>query len=116
MALFGLVVAGVDLGTELHLLDLDTLLVLAGGLLLDGLLVLVLAVIHHLADGRIGIGGDLNEVEVLVVCDALSVANTKKTELGAVDADQTAGTGIDLAIDAGSIVLGYVGAPSSLRG
>ncbi len=61
--IFDVVVVVVDAGTELDLLDLDDLLLLAG---LGGLLLLVeveLAVIEDLADRRIGVRGDLDEIE-----------------------------------------------------
>ena len=56
MALLGLVVANVDLGSELHFLDLDLGLVLTSGLGLHGLLVLELTVVHDLADRRLRAG------------------------------------------------------------
>ena len=74
MVLLRGVVTHIDLGTKLHLLDLDPDLLLAGGLGLTVLLVPVLAVIHHLADGWIRVGGDLHEVEALITRDTQCVA------------------------------------------
>src|SRR5580765_4397315 len=65
VALLGVVVVDPDFGSELDLLDVHRDLVLAGELGLLLLLVAVLAVIHHLRNGRIGLRGDLDEVEVL---------------------------------------------------
>src|SRR3954469_24894100 len=65
VAFLGVVVVDPDLWPELDLLDVDGNLVLASELGLLLLLVAVLAVIHHLCDGRIGLGGDLDQVEVL---------------------------------------------------
>ena len=65
VALLGVVVVNADLRPELDLLDLDLGLVLAGELGLLLLLVAVLAVVHHLGDGRIGLRRDLDEVEAL---------------------------------------------------
>jgi hypothetical protein len=59
---------------------------------LAGLVVLELAIVHDLADGRLRVGGDLHEVEVLLVGDAQGVADAEQTKLGAIDADQAAGT------------------------
>lgn len=58
-----LVVMGVGPGTELHFLDLDDLLILAslGFFLLS--LVLELAIVHDLADGRRRVRGNLHEIE-----------------------------------------------------
>src|SRR6476620_6006089 len=63
--LLGVVVVDPDLRPELDLLDVDRHLVLPRELGLLLLLVAVLAVIHHLRDGRIGLRGDLDEIEVL---------------------------------------------------
>ena len=71
-------------------------------------LVLVLAVIEHLADRGLGVRGDLDEVETLVVCDAQGVANTKEAELGTVDADESARARSDLPVDARTVVSGYL--------
>ena len=107
VTLLGLVVADVDLGTELHLLDLDARLVLARCLGLHGLLVLVLTIVHDAAYGRIGVRSDLDEVEVLLVGDALRVANVEEPQLRAIDTDQAAPRRGDLVIDARVIVLSY---------
>ena len=53
----------VDAGTQLDLLDLDDLLLLAGSAEALLLLVFVLAEIEDLADGGIGLGGDLDQIE-----------------------------------------------------
>ena len=108
MALLGLVVAGVDLGTELHLLDLDLGLVLTSLLGLDRLLVLELAVVHDLADGRLRVGRDLDEVEALLGGDAVGVAHAEQAQLRAVDADQATRASGDFPIDAGTFGLGYL--------
>src|SRR6266700_2327295 len=67
VSLLGVVVVDADLRPELDLLHLDLALVLAGLLRLLLLLVLVLPVVHDLGDGRVGLGCDLDEVEVLAV-------------------------------------------------
>ena len=58
-----LVVVDVDVGTELDLLDLHHLLPLARLVLLLLLLELELAVVQDLADGRVGVGNDLHQVQ-----------------------------------------------------
>ena len=108
VALLGLVVADVDLGTELHLLDLDLDLVLASRLGLAILLVLELLVVQDLAHRRLRVGGNLHEVQTLVVGDAQSVAHAEQAQLGAVDADQATSARSDLPVDAGTIVSGYL--------
>src|SRR5581483_1894965 len=60
----GLVVMGVDLRPELLLLDHGEHLVAARLAGLLRALVLELAVVHELADGRPGLRGDLDEVEI----------------------------------------------------
>ena len=73
MALLGLVVVDPDLRSELDLLDVYLGLVLAGELGLLLLLVAVLPVVHDPRHRRIGLGGDLHEVEAfrLRVLDGL---------------------------------------------
>ncbi len=64
VTLLGLVVVRVDLRTKLHLLDDHVRLVPTGLASLLGVLVLELAVVHELADRRLALRGDLDEVEV----------------------------------------------------
>ena len=66
MALLGLVIVDADLRAELDLFDHDDVLMLARQLRLLLLLVLVLRVVHDATHGRARVGGDLDEVEVLV--------------------------------------------------
>ena len=63
----GLVVVAVDLGPHLHLFDHDLRLLLSRLSLSDRLLVLELSVVHDPADGRVGLGRHLDEVEVLLL-------------------------------------------------
>ena len=90
MGLLGLVIAHVDLGTELHLLDLDACLVLARSLGLAILLVLVLAVVEHLAHRRVRVRRDLHEVKPLLLRNAQRVTHAKQAQLRAVDANKAA--------------------------
>ena len=108
MVLLGRIVAHVNLGPELHFLDLDLDLLLACGLGLAVLFVLELAIVHDLAYRRLRVRSDLHEVEVLLVGNALCVANAEQSKLGAIDANQTASTCGDLVIDARTLVLGYL--------
>src|SRR5215831_17583386 len=65
VVLLGVVVVASDLGPELDLLDVDRDLLLSRQLHLLLLLVPILEVVNRWRDGRIGLGGDLDEVEVL---------------------------------------------------
>jgi hypothetical protein len=67
VALLGVVVVLGDLRPELDLADRDLLLVLAGGLLLLGLLVLELRVVEDPADGRARVRSDLDEIEIALL-------------------------------------------------
>src|SRR6266498_3594437 len=67
VALLGSVVVLVDLGPHLHFLEDDQALLAPGLLGLDGLLVLVLRVVHQLADRRPRHRRDLDQVEVELV-------------------------------------------------
>ncbi len=108
VTLLGLVIAHIDLRSELHFLNLDLGLVLTSLLGLHGLLVLELAVVHDLAHGRLGVGRDLHQVKVLVVGDALRITSVEQTQLRSIDADETDTRGADLIVDAGVIRLSYL--------
>jgi hypothetical protein len=79
---------GVDVGAHLDLLDLDDLLVLArlGGLFLVG--VFQLAKIEDLADWRIGIGGNLYEIEAGFLGCEQRVVDRNISEIVAVGRDE----------------------------
>ncbi len=64
LAGLGVEVAPSDLRAVLHLLDDDVAGLAAGLLGLLRRLVLELAVVHDAADGRVRLGGDLDEVEI----------------------------------------------------
>ena len=63
--------------------------------------------VHDLADRRLRVGSDLDQVETLVVGDALGIADGEQAELRAIDANQTARRCSDLVVDAGVIRLSY---------
>src|SRR6185437_16883257 len=109
VSLLGVVVVDADLRPELDLLDLDLALVLAGLLRLLLLLVLVLAVIHDLRDGRVGLGGHLDEVEVLAVGVLARVVRGLDSELGAVIVDQPDAGDANRIVDASRVAWGRAG-------
>ena len=106
VTLLGRVVVLGDLRPELDLADGDLLLVLARGLLLLGLLVLVLRVVEDAADGRAGLGGDLDEVEVRS-CAKRSASSVFMTPTCvAVLVDQADLGNADALVDPGRVPLG----------
>ena len=88
VALLGVVVVLRDLGAELDLADRDLLLVLAGRLQLLGLLVLVLRVVEHPADGRARLGRHLDEVEIALLRVGQRLGRLDDADLLAVLADE----------------------------
>ena len=74
VALLGVVVVLRDLRAELDLADVICCWCLRAGFDLLRLLVLVLRVVEHPADRRLGVGRDLDEVEVPVLCVAQGVS------------------------------------------
>jgi hypothetical protein len=82
------VVMGVRVGTELHLLDLDRLLLLARLGFAFLLFVLELAEIHDLADGRIGVGRNLHQVEAGLRGHVHGLGGVHDADVFAVRADQ----------------------------
>lgn len=73
-----------DVGAKLDLLDVDRLLLLARFALLFLRFVFQFAVIEDLADGRLDISGDLDEIETRVDCFAERVAYRNNAELIAI--------------------------------
>jgi hypothetical protein len=90
----------IDMGTELELLDLPGSLVLFHGVDLLALLVLELSIIHELADGRFGIGRNLDKVKArfFSFLDRNDCGNDAK--LFPIGADKTNFLGFDLIVDA----------------
>lgn len=86
--LLGFHIVFFDADTELNLFDRDDLLILPRFLFPLGLLEAVLAVIHNLADGRICLRRDLNQVKTFVVSNLLRVTGRLDAELGTVGIDQ----------------------------
>jgi hypothetical protein len=84
LVLLGLVVVLVDGDRELDFLDGDDLLLLAGGAFALVLLVEELSVVLNLADGRIRIGRDLDEVKRTLTSNFERVERRHDTELFAV--------------------------------
>src|SRR5215471_18317342 len=109
VALLGVVVVDADLRPELDLLDLDLALVLAGLLRLLFLLVLVLAVVHDLGDGRVGLGGDLDEIEVLAVGVLARLVRGLDSKLGTVVVDQPDARDADRIVDARRVARRWTG-------
>src|SRR3954453_6539532 len=101
VTLLGLVVVRVDLRPELHLLDDRVHLVTA---CLTGLLrglVLVLAVVHELADRWPGGGCDLDEVEVGLLGQSQCIADGDDADLLTVGTDEPHFRDADPVVDAG---------------
>src|SRR6266536_1378266 len=82
-----LVVVVVDLGPHLHFLQGHQALLAPGLLGLDGLLVLVLRVVHQLGDRRPRQGRDLDQIEIGATCDPQSGLRVHDPELLAVRTD-----------------------------
>src|SRR6266542_3835288 len=87
VALLRLVVVVVDLGPHLHFLQGHQALLAPGLLGLDGLLVLVLRVVHQLGDRRPRQGRDLDQIEIGATCDPQSGLRVHDPELLAVRTD-----------------------------
>ena len=77
---FGLIVMRVDAVGDLNLLQLDGLLLLLGFLFALLLLKAVLAVVHDLADRRLRLGSNQNQIHILVVSQSERLAGTHDPE------------------------------------
>ena len=114
VALLGLVIVYPDLGSELDLLDVDLRLVLSRELCLLLQLVAVLAVIHDPRNGRVGLGRDFDEVEVLAVRVLACLIRRLDSELLPVFSDQADARDADRVVDA-RLGLGPAGSFESPR-
>jgi hypothetical protein len=97
----------VDLGPELHLLDDDVrglALRLTPSLFL---LVDVPAIVHDPADGRVGVGRDLDQIELLFTGLRLRFRQGADPQLLAVGADEEDLAGSDAVVDP-DLVCSYV--------
>jgi hypothetical protein len=88
-----------DLGPHLDLLDRDAVLALPGVLVLLFLLVPVLAPVHDAADRRVGLGGDLDEVEILLTRTAKRLCEWHDADLGRVRVHEADARDLDLGVD-----------------
>jgi hypothetical protein len=94
------VVAGIRIGPELDLFDLDDLLLLARFALAFLLFVFELAKIHDLANRRIGVRRNLNQIETGFVGHFHGSGRGHHTDVFAVGADQADFSGTDFFVDA----------------
>jgi len=103
---------GLDARAHLDLLDLDGLLLLAGlgGLLLR--LILVFAVVEDLADGGLGIGRNLDQVEARLLGARDGILDADGTDVVAFDVDKLNFAGLDPFIDAGPFACGCGSSPN----
>jgi len=88
VTLLGRIVVRVDLGTKLHLFDDRVRLVATSLTSLLGVLVLELAVVHQLADRRPLGRGDLDEVEVGLLCESQGLVRADDADCFAVGANE----------------------------
>ena len=84
----GLEIVVIGLGTDLDFLDLHHSLAFLGLLLLFLRLVLELAVVHNLADGRRGLRSNLHKVHIFLDSHVLRGCQRHDTELLALRTDQ----------------------------
>src|SRR5262249_13514617 len=103
------------LGPELHFLQLAGGVLLARGLRLLLLGVLVLPVVHDPAHGRGRGGRDVDQVELLLIGDALGVGRRHHAELRSVAVDHADLAGADLLVDADSLLDFRYDAPPGMR-
>src|SRR6185437_3769659 len=101
VALLRLIVVRIDLGPQLLFLDDGLLLILARLACLLSRLVLELAVVHDLADRRLGVRGYFDKVEIGIRSDAEGVFDTHNAYLLATWSDQADFRDSNALVDAG---------------
>jgi hypothetical protein len=99
IAQFGVEVTDVNAGGHADFLDFDNVLILLRFFLTLGLLELELAVVHELANGRDGVGGDLDQVQTDLVGAVLRLGSGHDAKLLTGVADQSNFAVADLFID-----------------
>jgi hypothetical protein len=101
MAKFNFEVVGIDGGGELDFLHAVGVLMFFGLLLSFGDFVAVLAEIDQTADGRGGVGGNLDQVDLMGPCEVDGFAERQHADLLAIDADHPDLTGTNFPVDPG---------------
>ena len=84
----GVQVVGVDTGAHADLFDLHDPLILLGILFPLLLIVAEFGIVHDLADRGCGIGGDLHQIQALLICHGICLGSGNDTQLGAVFTDK----------------------------
>lgn len=93
------VVVLVDIDVELELLQLGTEIVAPGFLFTLGQLVTVFAEIEHLADRRIGLGADFDQIQTMSAGRLNSLLQRLDAEAGAIGIDDKDFTRADALVD-----------------
>ena len=88
----------IDFWAELDFFNFVGVLMLLGFLVALGLFVAKLPVIHEAADGRIGIGGDFDQVNGISPGEVQGVAQTQDAELFAINPNDSYFAGADFPI------------------
>ena len=89
----------INLRAKLNLFDLGGMLMLLGFLLALGLLVAELAEVHYPADGRRGVGGDLDQVQPVGARQGERIPEAENPELSAIRPDHPDLTGANLPVN-----------------
>ena len=108
----GVEVVVADAGPELHLLDLEGLLVALGGLFFFGQLVLRLPPVENFADGGARVGVDLDEVKIVLASHGTSFFDRYDTDLLAIGSDEADRAESNLMVDTD---LGFTGTGTMVK-
>src|SRR6266571_3780758 len=115
VAQLDLVVAFVGPGTELHLFDVDLLLLELGFVSFFRLAVLELAVVHQFADGRLGKRSNFHQIDFGFLGHFQGLGNRHDADLLAGGSDQAHFGRIDLDVDALRSLRGDVASSRKLK-
>ena len=86
---FGVEVMGVDVKRKTNLFDFNGMLIFSGFFFSFSLLKAVFSVVHDFADRRIALGSNLDEIEILLLCDRERLFCGHDTELLTVRANDS---------------------------
>lgn len=85
----GFKIVGIDAEAQTNLFDLNRFLILSGFLFPFGLLEAILTVVHYLANGRNGVGRNVDKIEIFCVGRIDRLIDGQDSELRAVRIDDT---------------------------
>ena len=97
-------VMGIDVERKTNLFDFNGMLILSGFFFSFCLLKAIFSVVHDLADRRIALGSNLDEIEIFLLCDRECLFRGHDTELLTVRANNSQFLVADFFVDLNVVI------------